>query len=87
MGAELVIHVMQPGRIRVSTRRADRDVAVDDQYPVQQFTADSSDPALGNRVRLGCPHRCAQDAKTLAGEHGIENAGELAVAVPIKNLN
>jgi limonene-1,2-epoxide hydrolase len=27
VGAELVIHVMRPGRIRVSTRRADRDVA------------------------------------------------------------
>jgi hypothetical protein len=26
VGAELVIHVMRPGRIRVSTRRADRDV-------------------------------------------------------------
>ena len=27
VGAELVIHVMRPGCIRVSTRRADRDVA------------------------------------------------------------
>ena len=26
VGAELVIHVRRPGRIRVSTRRADRDV-------------------------------------------------------------
>ena len=29
MGAELVIHVMRPGRIRVSTRRADRDVGAE----------------------------------------------------------
>jgi hypothetical protein len=27
VGAELVIHVMRPGRIRVSAHRADRDVA------------------------------------------------------------
>jgi hypothetical protein len=27
VGAELVIHVMRPGHIRVSTRQADRDVA------------------------------------------------------------
>ena len=27
VGAELLIHVMRPGRIHVSTRRADRDVA------------------------------------------------------------
>src|SRR5947209_17003406 len=56
--------------------------AVDDQDPIQQLTADSSDPSFGNRVRLGCPHRRAEDANTLTGEHGIENAGELAVAVP-----
>ena len=29
VGAELVIHVMRPGRIHVSTRPADRDVAGD----------------------------------------------------------
>ena len=29
MGAELSIHVMQPGRIHVSTHRADHDVAGD----------------------------------------------------------
>src|SRR5436305_14078880 len=56
--------------------------AVNDQYPVQQFPAGSSNPSFGDRVRLGCPHRRAQDANTLAGEHGIEHAGELAVAVP-----
>jgi len=56
--------------------------AVDDQYPVEQFAADSSNPSFGDRVRLGCPHRGAQDANTLAREHGIENAGERAVPVP-----
>jgi hypothetical protein len=30
---------------------------------------------------LGCQHRCAQDADNLAGEHGIEYAGELAVTI------
>jgi hypothetical protein len=54
----------------------------DDQHPVQQFAADSSDPSFGNRVRLRCPHWGPKDANPLAGEHGIENGGELAVAVP-----
>jgi hypothetical protein len=27
--------------------------AVDDQHPVEQFTADSSDPSFGDPVRLG----------------------------------
>ncbi len=57
-------------------------VAVDNQHPVQQFAADGADPSFGDRVRPGCPHRGAQDAHALASEHGIEDAGELAVAVP-----
>ena len=61
--------------------------AVDDQHPVQQFAADSCDPSFGDRVRPGCPHRRAQDANALAGEHGIENAGELAVAVLDQDVN
>src|SRR5947209_14308177 len=56
--------------------------AVDDQHPVQQLTADSPNPSFGDRVRPGRPQRRAQNAHTLAGEHGIENAGELAIAVP-----
>ncbi len=28
------------------------------------------------------PYRSAQDADGLAGEHGVDDAGELAVAVP-----
>jgi hypothetical protein len=56
--------------------------AVDDQDTVQQFTADSSNPSFRDRVRPRCPHRRAQDTHTLASEPGIENAGELAVAIP-----
>ncbi|HEX6404692.1 MAG TPA: hypothetical protein VF003_16275 [Pseudonocardiaceae bacterium] len=55
--------------------------AADDQYPVQHFTADSSDPSFGDRVRLGRPNRRAEDADTLTGEHGTKDAGEFAVAV------
>jgi hypothetical protein len=61
--------------------------AADNQHPVQQFAADSSDPPFADRVRPGRPHRRAQDANTPAGEHGIENAGELAVVVRIKTVN
>jgi hypothetical protein len=55
--------------------------AVDDQYPVEQFAVDGADPAFGDRVGPGCPHRGAQDADGVAGEHGIEDGGELGVAV------
>jgi len=56
--------------------------AVEDQHSVEQLAADGADPAFGDRVRPGRPHRCAQDADALAGEHGIEDVGELAVAIP-----
>jgi len=55
--------------------------AVDDQYPVQQFAAGSSDPSFGDRIRPRRPYRGTQDTNAFAGEHGIEYAGELAVAV------
>ena len=35
--------------------------AADDQQPVQALGADRPHPALGVRVRLGCPHRCHDD--------------------------
>ncbi|MDQ3904026.1 MAG: hypothetical protein M3300_00895, partial [Actinomycetota bacterium] len=42
----------------------------------------SSNPSFGDHVRLRCAYRGAQDGHALAGEHGIEHAGEFAVAVP-----
>ena len=60
---------------------------VDDQDPVQQFPADSSDPSFGDRVGLGRPHRRAQDANTLADEHGIETLVNLLSRSRTKNLN
>jgi hypothetical protein len=56
--------------------------AVEAQYSVEQFAACSADPAFGDRVGPGCPHWGAQDADGFAGEHGIEDGGELGVAVP-----
>lgn len=55
---------------------------VEDQYSVQQLAAYGADPSFGDRVRPGRSHGCAQDADGLAGEHGVEHAGELAVAIP-----
>ena len=54
---------------------------VEDQHPIQQLAADGADPSLSDAVRSRCPHRGAQDANGLAGEHGIEDGGELAVAI------
>jgi hypothetical protein len=56
--------------------------AVDDQHSVEYLAADGADPALGDSVGPRRPHRCAQDSDAFAGEHGVEDAGELAVAVP-----
>ena len=39
VGAELVIHGMRPGRIRVSARRANRDVGDEARMAMSQVTA------------------------------------------------
>src|SRR5215216_5059207 len=52
--------------------------AADDQQPVQALGADCPHPALGERVRLGCPHRCHDDLAALRAERLVEAAGELA---------
>jgi len=54
---------------------------IDDQDVVKQFTADSADEALGDRVRSRCPNRGPDDSDVDGGEDGIEAGSELAVAV------
>jgi hypothetical protein len=59
VGAELVIQVMRPGSIHVLGQHSLKLAPVEDQYPIQQLTADGADPSLGDRVRPGYPHRGA----------------------------
>ena len=54
---------------------------VDDQDAVEQFAADRSDEALGDRVRRGARTGVLDDPDIDRGEHGIEGGGELGVAV------
>jgi hypothetical protein len=49
--------------------------AVEDQYSVEQLAADGANPSFGDRVRSGCPHRCAQDADAC----GVPELGHLAL--------
>lgn len=55
--------------------------AVRDQEPVEAVAVDGADPALGERVRIRRPKRCADDLDALALEDVVEGAAELAVAV------
>ena len=59
---------------------------VDNQHPVEDFSADSADPLFNNRVRRGCSDRGTEDADAFAGEHGVEDAGELAIPIPDQEL-
>jgi len=54
VGAELVIHVRRPGRIRVSIHRADRDVAGDTGMAMPAVVVTSV-------VLLGLSGRCCVD--------------------------
>jgi hypothetical protein len=56
-------------------------MAVEDQEPVEAFSAGGADEALGDRVRLRRAHRGADDLDALACKDGVEVARELAVAV------
>ena len=56
-----------------------------DQKPVEAVAADGADPALGERVRVRRPERCADDLDALASEDVVEGAAELAVAVVVRN--
>jgi hypothetical protein len=60
--------------------------AVHDQYPVENLSAYRADPSLSDPVRPRCAYRCAKDADDLAGEHGIEGAGELGVPISDQEL-
>jgi hypothetical protein len=52
-----------------------------DQEPVEALAADSADPPFGERVCLRRPKRGSDDLDTLASEHFVEGAAELAVTV------
>ena len=54
---------------------------VDDQEAVEEFAADRSDEAFGDRVRPWCPHRRLDDLDVDGGEDGVEGRGELGVPV------
>ena len=54
---------------------------VDDQEVVEEFPADRSDEALGDRVRPRCPHRRLDDPDVDGGEYSVEGGSELGVAV------
>ena len=59
------------------------EVATDqDHEPVEAFSADGADEALGDRIRLW--HRRLDHLDVFAGENGIEVARVLGVAISIR---
>jgi len=54
---------------------------VPDEGAVEEFVADGADPALGERIRLGCAGWGLDCVGADGGEHLVEGAGVLAGAV------
>jgi hypothetical protein len=52
-----------------------------DQEPVEAVAANGPDPPFGERIRVWCPKRGADDLDGLASEDVVEGAAELTVAV------
>ena len=52
-----------------------------DQQPVGAVFANAANETFGVAIRSRRLHRSTQNANSLASEHGIEHAGEFAVAV------
>src|SRR4051794_20839716 len=53
----------------------------DDEHPVGAFPAGGVDPAFGEGVGAGCLWRRLDDLDVGCGEYGVEDGGELGVAV------
>ncbi len=51
--------------------------AIDDQHPVQQFSAGSSDPSLGNRIRPRRPYRRPGTAGLCGDSQDVGAAGRV----------
>jgi hypothetical protein len=54
---------------------------IEDQGPVEEFTAEGADEALADRVHPWCLHSCAHDGGTGGVEDGVKGAGEVRAAV------
>ena len=52
-----------------------------DQEPVEAVAANGPDPPFGERVRVWCPKRGADEFDLLASKDVVEGAAELTVAV------
>lgn len=73
--------------LEVAAKDTNKLLGTHDQQLVQALPADRADPALGDRVGVGRPHRCADDLGTGRAPHVIERPGELGVPVADQDLN
>ncbi|AHH98693.1 hypothetical protein KALB_5331 [Kutzneria albida DSM 43870] len=60
---------------------------VDDQQPIEQLAAETSDHSLTNRVRARRLWWAGEDPDALGGEHGVEHGGESRVPISQQKLD
>src|SRR5918997_423218 len=54
---------------------------VEDEHAVEEFSTETVDPALHDRVCTRCSDRSLDDLDALAGEDRVEHAGVLGVPI------
>src|ERR1039457_2809411 len=77
--AVVVLDVLMDDGFEMST--------TEDEHPVQTFTPDSTDEALGEGVRAGRPDRSSDGPDAIGGEDLVESGSELGVAIADQELD
>ena len=62
-------------------------VVVDDQQPVEEFSAQGACDSFADGVRFGRLRGAGENPDAFRGEHCVERIGELARAVPDQELD
>ena len=87
---ELAGGTVRPGGVvvqQVLGQHLSQVVLIDDQQQAGELAAQGAGDSLADRIRSGRLRRADQDPDAFRREHGVEGAGELACAIPDRELD
>jgi hypothetical protein len=87
---ELANGTVRPGGVVVAQacgQHLAQVMLTDDQQPVEELAAQDADDPCADRVRFRRSRWAGENPDACRCEHGVEGAGELAVAIPDQELD